>query len=379
MQSEGQSDLSKRGGKGVSREFFIDWIRCFACLTVAVNHILVNLSEDGFAKFYGIKTHNIYRLNPAGSMLSVYLFFLVSGFTMYASLQRLNAVQFMINRVFRIFPCLIASYSLYIFAGLIYHGAYGIPFPHSFLNPFKSIVDILLIRDFFPVKWTYLGVVWTLEIEWKFYIFIAIFFLTFKAKPSRVFAFACITSFIITFLYWISRRTFNMPAVSFPGDMVRWFAFSDPGLRYLTTSLPARFWYFAFMLIGSYFSMHSLGQISQVQLFSYTIATGFVLFPNKTVAASIVLFCLIYKFRLLFKQNCLIKFFSDISYPLYLIHPVSYFIISALALSGFRSPVLITTACLFVSIAISFLVSSLIEKPMIDKGRGLARRCASSG
>ncbi len=332
--------------------------------------------SSGFARHYGFKLTDIYKLDRFGkiiagfgSMVAVYLFFLASGFTMYMTIRKYSKSEFLINRVFRIFPSLFATILLYQTAALIYSNASIGAVKVEYLTWQRILLDTLLIRDFFPVSWSFLGVLWTLEIEWKFYVFIAFTANLFRLRPSLVMVYSGFVSLMLIIGHQYAVNSHGMPRAEFPADMARWFVFETPSPIYYLTSLPARFWYFGFMLIGSLFAMLALNEISSRKFKLLLIITTIVLFPGKAIVASVLLFWLLYKCDDLLVANKMVRFFSDISYPLYLIHPVSYFLLSAIGLKMGIPGWGLFVICMIFSVTTSWIVHAIVENPFIKVGK----------
>lgn len=100
----------------------------------------------------------------------VALFFLISGFVIPFSLKKLGSLQFLIARFFRLWP--LYAVGLSITLSCIWYASmhYGFPFNHTVTDIMKNI---LLVRDLFWIP-SIDGIVWTLEIEVKYYLICAL-------------------------------------------------------------------------------------------------------------------------------------------------------------------------------------------------------------
>ena len=99
--------------------------------------------------------------------------------------------------------------------------------------------------------------------------------------------------------------------------------------------------------------------------------------PSKfkiTSIASILFFAVIWAIAESWRQNVISKFLADISYPLYVAHPVlGYALLSVLAANGMLSGVAVILATA-VAILAAWLLHRAIEKPTHRLGRRWARR-----
>ena len=121
----------------------------------------------------------------AGGEFGVALFFLISGFVIPMSLQKYDWRGFLVGRILRIYPTYFAGFSVTLFALLIAGGIFGKPFPFDA----RAVVIHFLpgVRD---LAWSpHIDfVVWTLEIEIKFYIVCAVAWKWLRHGDRRVFA-----------------------------------------------------------------------------------------------------------------------------------------------------------------------------------------------
>ena len=97
----------------------------------------------------------------------VALFFIISGFVIPFSLRHNNLIQFVISRFFRVYPTYIVGFSITLLAIYCSSEYFGNTWPFSLKE--VMIHYIPGIRD---LCWSRVidGVVWTLEIEVKFYL-----------------------------------------------------------------------------------------------------------------------------------------------------------------------------------------------------------------
>lgn len=153
-----------------SRIDFLDCLRIFAFLTVLVGHRLfaplTAIAEDP-AVHVTLRWAALLVIPLCYEGLTgVVVFFLISGYIITHVLQSESPAEFMIKRIFRIYPLYIfAVFSEQVVALLLNQ----IPIP-----PLSVwIPRLLLLGDFFDTKYSLNGVEWTLRVEILFYLFMA--------------------------------------------------------------------------------------------------------------------------------------------------------------------------------------------------------------
>lgn len=150
------------------RIVFLDYLRIFAFISVLVGHKF----SDYWASFSNnFDIHATPRLIvklllpliQAGGT-GVVVFFLISGYIITHVLQTEKTAEFLIKRIFRIYP-------LYIVAVLIqYIPVFAIGKTPDFLH---LLAQLSLMGDFFGTSYTLNGVEWTLRAEVLFYLYMA--------------------------------------------------------------------------------------------------------------------------------------------------------------------------------------------------------------
>lgn len=176
------------------RIVFLDYMRVFAFMSVLIGHKLI----EPLQAFIGDATQHatlrliaelIYPLCLGGAA-GVVVFFLTSGYIITHVLQVEAPLEFMIKRIFRIYP-------LYTIAVILewymWNRLNGVPLPSlSVLAP-----QLMLIGDFFQTPHALAGVEWTLRIEIMFYVFMTLLkilggFRNQTWLPWTMFASACV-------------------------------------------------------------------------------------------------------------------------------------------------------------------------------------------
>lgn len=151
---------------GGPRVIFLDYLRIFAFVTVLVGHKFDEPLHAAMADPASPWHWPARALWPwvQGGGVGVLVFFLVSGYVITQVLQREGTLEFLVKRVFRIYP-------LYVTAVLVEAAGLwlmGRPTPWSVLVP-----QLLLIGDWTGTPYALAGVEWTLRLEVAFYVLMA--------------------------------------------------------------------------------------------------------------------------------------------------------------------------------------------------------------
>jgi len=330
------------------RIVFLDLCRILAVISVFAGH-----------KFYGdlnlisgnTKNHIIFRdiadfLKPFcyGGGFGVVLFFCVSGYIIRYVLETENWRDFLIKRIFRIYP-------LYWTAVLIWYFS----MPDS-LRPTLNdlIIQLSLFGDFFNSPYALNGVEWTLRIEVLFYILLGISKTTGLLKLKSI--------WLIIALFSLSLLLFIMPA---------WPLNKLWSQGYVSIYSP-------FLFIGVYFREFEKRSIAMPLLFSLIGSTIFMYYysiqsvqPNWVNARFAVLGVLAFA-SLYWKQSNITLpaaaiILSDLTYGLYLFHNWLFeHLFAKLPKSDFSRIISIIVITLF-----CYALHRLIEKPGIQIGGAL--------
>lgn len=298
------------------------------------------------------------QINGGGGKIGVIIFFLISGFIISSVAQQESRTEFLIKRVFRIFPGL-------IFATLVGYGTYKI----SALNHWGPIYsnDAVTAADFirsaFMISWIApgpraLSVAWSLMPELIFYSLVFSTISTLRSRPLSA-------SWILFALSFVLIA---------PMGISSYFHY----LGHFTVYLPI-------FLVGRTLYLQHERVITGAQALAF-------------VALYMTVFCAVYESRFpgdLFRQYGMIfnvayslsvfyiavtldpkrcpgwiAFFSKISYSLYLVHlSVGIFVLQALSSVDVPFSVKFAVALLF-SVLVATLGFYAVEKP----GQTIARR-----
>lgn len=297
-------------------------------------------------------------LNPTDyfqwGAFGVALFFLISGFVIPFAFERYSCKGFLAGRFFRIYPTYAVGFTATLLAIYLAGVHFDRPFPHPvseilrhYLVGFRALLGAPNID----------GVVWTLDVEVRFYILCAL---------ATV---------------WLRRGSplvFILPAAMGLGIVLA---------ASLGTGLPVSTQFLIFMFIGVAFNLHYRGHLELAPLL-FIVAALFFLFAGAwqigrlrgisiqlwSYAAALVLFGLAYAGPQGWARNRVLGALADISYPLYVIHTVGGFVLLRILLERGLPAWLAVPAVILAALALSWVIHRWIEAPTHRLGRALARR-----
>ncbi len=321
----------------------LDSIRGIAALLVAIDHTVLSVVKPP------IDSLLFYCVTFMGAF-AVGSFFLLSGFVVFLSLEKISPLEFLAHRVFRLYPIIIVAVVMRLLSQ-IYWGARDFN-----LETIKLFLyNISLFGNLFiPIEKNIEPIVWTLTIEVKFYILMAVIFAISKNNKERKLFPVLI---IVAFLLMISSIFF--PSLGNPRSI---------DLALAVTSLPI-------LLIGSSVYMFYKKKISSLNfyvlisllLFSFSCAplVENISF-NKNFSAWILsglffMMCIFLpNFDKLLSKKWLLNL-GYISYPLYAIHSMVVEFNIHLNPHGDHSALILRS--LVISIGVSYLLHKFVEYP----------------
>lgn len=306
----------------------------------------------------------INNFNPFSfGIFGVAIFFLISGFVIPFSFTNTNWRGFLIGRVFRIYPTYAAGLSISITVMIISGLYYGKDYPYSlavtFINYFPGARDVIWVPGID-------GIIWTLDVEIKFYLVCAAGYSLLRAgKPSV---------FLIPLLLAI-------PAI-LASPYVTPLLNSGKGQLY---TFCASIQYLNFMFIGVAFHFLHKGFL-RPQLFVTIIAALFlamtvIMWRAVTVpfalmwtyAIALLVFSAAFTFPHALKGRRITDFFADISFPLYVVHGVlGYAVLRIIAGWGVPAWLCVLIAML-ISTGVAAVIHYMVELPTHSLGKKLTK------
>lgn len=319
--------------------FFIDYLRAIASLAVAIAHIYNGAILGIYSKTNNTIAKLLLEFILTGGF-GVCIFFLVSGFIIPLSFSNIKA--FFIRRLLRIYP----AFFIAVFIAWVITKE---PFEYKLLFSYT-----LLLADIVNSPTVLGGVDWTLRIEIIFYLYIGILMWRNKLNYNST-----LRTSIILLIVNILIKIFAVNIAIRP------------------------FIYFYLFLIGMLFYLSYAQLIEKQQLQKISIVV-FILFfgvfqifefsPYKHYSypfLAIGIFYLVILHKDKFHYSRIVAFFSDCSYPLYLLHNVVFSKILAF-FSFIGNHFLMHFISWLVLLGFCYLVHIFVEKPFIALGKKLS-------
>lgn len=351
----------------VNRIKILDSFRAIAILMVIAFHFTGAFTK---ARTLDMYPHIAKSLYPYGDQFSSYfpygsrgvqLFYMISGFVIYLTLNRTASFKdFMIKRIVRLFPLLLVCSIITFYLPILIDPA------NKYLIFHRPVINFLPSLTFTELWiWNKLGhthieyidnVYWTLVIEMKFYIYIALIYFSLKNNFYRnwlYFSFIFIVSYAVSNKFVQSAALFNLNKI-------------------LETIFISK--YILFFTLGTYF--YRLYEKLPVERFHVALISGMTLISVIYImpVEESVAFCLfsllfllfIYRPKYLaFLNNKPLLFIGMVSYPLYLIHEnIGVLLINRFAdLTGSSYSEIFIVLVLAILIFFSYLLNRYFEVP----------------
>jgi len=293
------------------RYYILDAVRFFAGMAVLFYHFFSSGPSDTVVdiskQFVPISEFpELYPLLKFG-FLGVNLFFIISGFVIFASALNRNAISFAILRWIRLYPTYWAAILLTTLAHYFYNAdIFNISLP-QFIANLTMLNDYMGFKNIDPVYWT-------LHVELQFY---ACIFALILLKALNHYKIWLTIWLLACTLYAFTAQPFFLSWIISP-DYSSYFI---SGAVFYLARKQGYDWFLITILFFSY--ILTLVSISaQVDL--YTVNT--TVFDKVTGAAIVSLFYIFFLFFSVGKFNInkskILLLLGGITYPLYLIHLV---------------------------------------------------------
>lgn len=364
--------------KPTSKIEFANSLRGIAVLLVLFGHyvFLFNYLKGQYGSFPPIDQYpfpgvNEFLNSPIirnfnAGQIAVALFFLVSGLVIpnsVASLAhaKIGRVAFVIGRIFRIWPTyavglLISVYALWLNTQVNSADFYQ-PWPRIFTN-------MTLFRDWMGEAQID-GVVWTLETEAKFYLFILLFWSAISKGRLYPMAIICVVALVAA-----------PEKASYEGTL---------GVLVTSTNYLWALPYILYMSIGIVFNYHLRGILSTKLMLAVVsgMFTTFVIVAKTqhmydaiptSYGATLLAFILMYFFARNWSGGPVIRFYAQISFPLYACHaPLGYSGMAYMMTLGIN-PFAALAIQIMISTGLAWVLHLLIESPTHNAGKYLGKK-----
>lgn len=296
----------------------------------------------------------------------VAMFFLISGFVIPFSLFRYSPRQFLIARFFRIYPTYWIALTISVIVIVVLSGK------GTWLSKTHLLSQYALVRDLLWLP-SLDGISWTLEIEFKFYLVCALFSTAIMNARLKKFILLIFCCGLLSLLPVLN----NFMRMGFP-----WFQ--------IIHAIGFSFLFIIYMLIGILFSWHCQKQLSDKR-FLISVCISFIWFSfmwyynlhlgiqhsvgTLNFLLALLVFTLVYLCRKSISVPPILKWFGDISYPLYVIHPIVgygllYYFVYVLNMNSWISMIL----CSAIVLLLAYAIHRIIENPSNVFGKKLAKR-----
>jgi peptidoglycan/LPS O-acetylase OafA/YrhL len=359
--------------------WFAHMLRGLAALSVAIHHLCVAfwvanpaMAELAHTSPLAAIRHlphlavarNLAQYGLEGGPLGVAVFFLVSGFVIPISLEKVRWKQFLVQRVFRLYPTYWVGLTLTCGAMLLYAVVHELPRPVHFSAYWKSLT---LCRDWLWAP-SLDGITWTLEIEIKFYLLCAFLSAVSSLRSARAL---------------LASMTLLALAVHLTGDLHPSLAELAPRLYRLHYVLSCAAPYIPYMFIGTCFYNHFRGYWSTAKLCATTTilySLAFISLRNGHLAdhttyflgsysMALVAFSIAYLLRDRLPRSRVLDGLANISYPLYCVHGVIGYVLLSEMVGRGLNPYGAIGLTFAVVVPCAYLIHRAVEQPSIGLGR----------
>jgi peptidoglycan/LPS O-acetylase OafA/YrhL len=327
--------VERRGNDG-SRVPEIDALRGVAAMAVVLFHYTTRFNElfGGQAELGWEFRHGQYGVN---------LFFIISGFVIFMTLQRTSRpMDFVVSRFSRLFP------AYWVAIALTFAITHLLGLPQKLVTLPEAAGNAIMVHGLFHIPHVD-GVYWTLEVELLFYVGMFLLYRTGRLHQIERALFALLG---LRVAYFLLER--------YAGISLPWIAFRLLILQYLP--------WFA-IGIAIYMRLHPMTPQDSRKSTTIAIAAVVTLLlaesPWLGLLACLLGLCvhLAATGRLPILRHPILVWLGGISYPLYLLHEnIGWSIELRVLASGLSLPFAILGALAF-TLALSHLLSKGVERP----------------
>ncbi len=329
-----------------SRILELDALRGMAAMAVVLFHFtfgydnsLGQLSADKFYFRYGY--------------LGVHLFFLISGFVIFMTLEKTKkSLDFLVSRFSRLYP----AYWAAIIITIIITSILSVPFQQGIYNFSQVLINFSMLQYFFKIK-DVDGAYWTLAVELTFYFLMWGIFVFKKLPYIKLICLVWLFLSVIFARYNIIFENYIRVIL-----ILNYAPLFIGGISfYLILKSKNEYFYHAIAIISLFCNYY----------INYKLDVNFITYPIITMFYG--LFYLFIYDKLSFLTNKAFLYLGTISYTLYLIHEnignaIIYWLKKVLDIQIFYVPVTIG-----IVIGIASIITFTIEKPALKAIRNYYR------
>ncbi len=275
--------------------------------------------------------------------IGVGLFFLISGFVIPISIEKYGSSQFLIQRFFRLYPVLLFAILIHFVATSLYANHISEPLSTYRFNILETIVMPFGYKEHFESSGSALKtVIWTLIIEFHFYIITAIAFFVLRKKHQNL---QRIHILLIVVIGIVCKQQ-------------ELFVFNGQ---------------FFILPIGTAFYLYSKGRLEYKapELFITCVALFLIAGPNTEYTIALLIWIAFFLLKDQIKRvPTLLNTVAAISYPLYLLHTIAYFTMSVFVNNGMSILTSYAISLSFIFLA-SYITNLHIERRGVLLGEKL--------
>lgn len=356
----------------------LTWLRGIAAFLVIISHSVRSTESPYSVNDIGA---NIYLFNALdlGSM-AVTLFFALSGATLYINHKNdgtfTDLYNFILKRIFRIYPAFLVSLFLYLFMNHFYIMWYGQPkgvwmdlitVPYSLGDVLKHL---FLLFDLNGNPFIINGAYWSLPVEFRFYLCfpIALLLLRYFGVPSLIILSFALASSVAILPLKPSIPHFFILAPSFFGGMLA----AHIALKKQNEKKP-----YAWVVIILLFITTSMAWMHRNEL-----PNIMVLRENYNWNIITSIFIVYFSLRARISANTtliksVLKFFGNISYSMYLLHQIAltaaFLICVKLGVTGNSKILLIFPTTILLTTCLAYFSYFFIERPGVELSKKLTK------
>ena len=330
----------------------LDIMRFIAALGVMLYHYLYRGIQTGRVEEIDLQTSHFFKYGYLG----VNLFFIISGFVIFLSLNNNNYyLTFIKNRIIRLFPTYLLSITITLLMILIFFGS--IPFDYK-----------TIITNFFMINWIFNlpsidGVYWSLHIEWVFYFLMTGFLLISK----KIKIINCVYSWFVIIIILKLMKLFSFYV---PGE-ISFLLIEKYGLLFVAgiffyKNYISGFNIKNFLILLTCFILSTYDLINQSRILEIELNST----SSDIILIIINLSFFIYFFFLSYFEKINKFSYTKLgiaSYPMYLIHQeVGYILYDYIKLDNDSYNIFVITTIITIVILASIIIGDKYEKPIIN-------------
>ncbi len=285
------------------------------------------------------------NLGPMG----VALFFLISGFVIPFAFTRQTRAQFLIGRFFRLWPVYFVGFTTSVLIVIMASRSLGTNPP--FELSYAALHSILGIRELLA-RPSIDGIVWTLEVELRFYLLAAV--LAPLLARGSIFT---ITAPIALFLI----------CVAFRSSLPMWFTIYAPYLIFMFIGVSLNFLHRGLQSLPV--TITAIVILAMLAYLTPGVSSEVVKLTASNYIVAMAVFCTCMASSRRIPDLAALRFFAAISYPLYVLHALTGYAVMGWLVAHNVSPAIAISSATATAILLAWIIHKTIEMPSATIGR----------